>query len=399
MKGANLLVTSVLRSWGLPAMIPVLVLEVLNVRDRVSTSFEYWPTALDSTNGVLIVVNPLVAGIVCAETLALTRGSQREMMNVLPFGGIRLLAVRAAATAAPIILLHLAVIVFVLTQSNTAGSDGLASLFPIVPAVLSVFAYSTIGVALACLFPYLVVAPLAPIALYLLALTMERNLPDPLVEFGGASGMMLGIRNRPDVLAGQTVWLLLIAAVFLMLSVGTVRGYGRLWPRAVVGASVLTVAGFALGSLGDLRFESRPTALVCAGNEPEVCVLTRYADELDGEATRVAAAVQQLETLGVDLPSRFEQGTAAAGADDRSRAVGSFALAREEGAASYDSLILNIIQSVACETDAQPQMRALSSVIEWAKATRGGTASSAREPESQLRQDAEAAMEEIVSCG
>lgn len=379
-------------------MVPVLVLEVLNVHDRVSTSFEYWPTALDSANGVLIVVNPLVAGIVCAETLALTRGSQREMMNVLPHGGIRLLAARAAATAAPIILLHLAVIVFVLTQSNTTDSGGLTSLLPVIPAVLSVFAYSAIGVALACLFPYLVVAPLTPVALYMLALTMERHLPDPLVEFGGASGVMLGVRNRPDVLAGQTVWLLVIAAVFLMLAVGTVRGYARLWLRAILGAAVLTTAGFALGTLGDLRFESRPVAFDCTGSDPEVCVLSRYADELDAEAVRVASAVRQMETLGVDLPERFEQGTGTR--DDDQQDVGYFALVRDENtASSYDSLIQNLTQSVACTTDAQPQMMAVYSVIEWAKATRSGTASSTDEQESQLREEAEAAMDEIVLCG
>lgn len=388
MTGTNLLTTSLLRSWGLLAILPILVLQILNVSDRASTSFDHWPTALDSVNGVLIVVNPLVAGIVCAETLVLTRGSQREMINVLPHGGIRVFAARAAATAAPIILLHLAVIGYVLTQSNTAGSSVLTTLFPIVPAVLSIFAYSAIGVALGCLFPYLVVPPLATVGLYLLALMIARSLPDPLVEFGGASGVMLGIRNRPDVLVGQTLWLLLLASVFLMIAVGTVRGYARLWPRAVLGAAVITAAGFGLGSLGDLRFEPQPINFTCTGSDPEVCVAAIYADKLEPEADRVSSAVRQVEKLGIELPTRFEQGTSARA--ERQGEVGYFTLTGPQSTSPYENLILSITQSVACETDQRPQIDQVNMVIEWAKAT--------EEDKPQLRPEAEAAMGEIASC-
>lgn len=397
MRRTNLLVTAVRRSWGLPALGPILILEVINVRDRVLPSLEHWPSALDAANGVLLVINPLIAGIVCAETLALTRGSQREMMHVLP-NGVRLLASRAAATAAPIILLHLAVLTYVLIRSNAADAGGLASLFPAVPAALSVLAYSAIGIALACLLPYLVVAPLAPIGLYLLALTVQRNLPDSLVEFGGASGLLLSIRNRPEILAGQTVWLPILTSVALMLAVGTVRGYARLWPRLAIGAAVITVAGTGLGSLGDLRFEPRPVTFVCTGSDPEVCVLSHYADQLDAEADRVRSAVQQLEGLGVDLPSRFEQGTSAR--DDDQHEIGYFSPLRAETMTSaYGNLILDLTESVACRTDARPQIMAVSRVTAWAKASRSGAVPKPSKPDLQLREEAQAAMDEIVSCG
>lgn len=389
MKGRSPFFIGLRHSWGILAVLPVLVLEFLNVTDRASTSFDHWPTALDSVNGVLLVVNPLVSGIVCAETLLLTRRSQRESTQVLPDGGLRLLVNRAMATATPIILIHLIVILFVFTQSNTNGLNIFPTLLPVVPAVLSIIAYSAIGLALGCLFPYLVVPPLASVGLYLLALTIMRNLPDPLVEFGGASGVMLGVRNRPDVLIGQSLWLVALAAVFIVLALVNAKGYAKLWPRVLGGAVVVMAFGVGLGSLGDLRFESRPVNFSCTGHDPQVCVAAIYADQLDSEAARVRAVVHEVENLSVDLPERFEQGTSAR-AESKPN-VGYFNLAGPESESPYDNLVLSIIQSVACTTDERPQVDQVQIVIGWLRAA-------TEDEKTRLQPGAEDAMNEISSC-
>src|SRR5699024_10841799 len=142
--------------------------------------------------------DPLVAGLVCAETLAVTRGSRWELAATLRDHGLRLLAGRVLATSLWCALLHGGFVAYLVGRSSAAAAD-IPSLWPLVPAVLSIPAYAAIGAMVARAWPSVLAPPLMPVALYLVALYVQDHWPDPLVEFGGATATLEFLRYRPEV--------------------------------------------------------------------------------------------------------------------------------------------------------------------------------------------------------
>lgn len=396
------LVSLVRRSWGLYAMVPLLLLEVLNHSDRVESLIGFAPSVLDSSNGVLIIVNPLVAALTCAETLVLTRGPRWEAITSLPDDGIRLLAGRVAATAGWIAALHVVCVIYAVGKSVLTTSSTLPPAWPIVPALMSILAFGALGALIARAWPSMVAPPLTAVGLYILTLMIKKSLPDPLVQFGGATELLLGLRNRLDVLALQAVWLTVIAIAAIVLAVGTMRGYPRVGPRAVACLAAVACAALALASLGDLRFETTSTSLVCKGAQPQVCVVADFSDQLDTQYTLISGAAREMSVLGAALPSRFEEGTAAR--EDRQGDVAYFSIYHVDPdtgldeATVHSNLILDFAESVACRTRVGVKWAEVQKVSDWAALVHENPSSRGTAREVRLREQATDAMGRIQAC-
>lgn len=387
-----------LHSWGLPALIPLAVLEYIGARDHVTQVLRHSLAVLDSTNGVLIVMNPLIAALTCAETLVLTRGPRWEAASVLPDGGLRMLAGRVMATAGWCMALHVVVAGSLVGWSAATTPASIPSLWSLAPSLLSIAAYAAVGAFIGRAWNALMAPPIVAVGLYLLALYVEQNFPDPLVEFGGATADLLGLRHRPEVLAGQSVWLAVIICAALVTAVATTRGYPRLLRRGTASVAIVACCAVGLGSLGNSRFEPMKVTYRCQGRHPQVCVRADNVGQLNKQHRRVTAAVRQVALLGVTLPDRFEQQTAAS---DYANNVGYFPVPGPGQTSTYQDLVLNIVMSVACHPEGGPSWswKDVRRVTSWATWLHGHPQAKGSQHERTLRSTARQALERIASCG
>lgn len=401
MRDPGPVVSLVRRSWGLPALVPLAVLEYINITDHVSSLWDHPAAVLEATNGVLIPIDPLVAGLVCAETLAVTRGSRWELAATLRDHGLRLLAGRVLATSLWCALLHLGFVAYLVGRSAVAAGD-MPSLWPLVPAVLSIPAYAALGAVIARAWSSVLAPPLTPVALYLGALYVQNHWPDPLVEFGGATADLQFLQHRPEVLAAQSVWLVAIGAGALVTAVTSRRGYARLATRGAACLVVVACCGGWLGSLGDLRFEPAAVSFACRGHQPRVCVAAADADQLPRQYQRVSQAVRELRLLGVTLPDRYQQRTADPGPPPPG--VAYFSIPDELAEAGglqepFVDLVRSITLSVWCRERTSPPWRDLRTVTDWATLIHQDPGTKNSRHERHLRQRASAALDRIASCG
>lgn len=391
-----------LRSWGLLALLPLLALEWVNITDHVSGMYAHPAAALDAANGVTIPLDPLVAGLVCAETLAVTRGSRWEMVTSLPDNGLRMLAGRVLATAGWCALLHVGVVGFVLWRSTAYGSSDLPSLWPVVPALLSVFAYAALGAAIGRAWPSLLAPPVCAVGLYVVAGYVESHGPDPLVQFGGATADLVGLQYRPDVLAAQSIWLAVIAVGALVAAVSTVRGYPRLATRGTACLVVVACCAAWLASLGGIRFEPAQMSYTCRGHHPKVCVFTSAEQHLDQQYHRVSDAVQTLRMLNVPLPDVYKQRSAEPGPPPTGVATFSFASGESPPGAHpqpFRDLVRSIALSTWCRDGSSPPWPDIRSVISWAVTVHKNPDMRASANDHPNRARARQAWRSITSCG
>jgi hypothetical protein len=394
--------TTIIRSWGLPVLAIFAVIEYINARDRTLDMIAYAPSVMDSADGALILINPLLAGLVCAETLSVARGARWEIVTALRDGGGRLIATRVLATAGWVALLHAAIVAGLLADSITTTSSRVPTLLPLIPAILSLFTYGALGAVTGRLWPSWIAPPLLVFLLYVVAVLVQRSLPDPLVRFSGSTNLLLGLAFRRDVIAAQVLWLIVIGAACIAVAIVPVRGYQD--RRLTVGAALIAVilAGSLLGSRGDLRFYTARPAFVCEGNSPQVCVVADYADQLHPEYLSVSQAVHLVQRLGGgDLPGRFEQGTADSQFEGGS--IGHFTiyhLDADKGLTAevaFENLIFQVTESVSCPRRV-PSFDEIRNVVQWASYLHYGTPPPPGVPSSRLEPRARTAMKVLTTC-
>jgi len=271
-----------------------------------------------------------------------------------------------------------------------------------IPALLSLLAFAAVGAAVGMLWPSWVAPPLLTILMYVLTAAVQGALPDPLVRFGGSTSLLLGLTFRKDVLAGQVGWLVVITiGAIALAAMPRQRGYQSRSMTAIAVVAAVACAGVLLGSRGDLRFATERPAFVCAGARPQVCVVADFADQLDTQHAEVTGAAHLVERLGVELPTRFEQGTAAS--DFKSTSVGYFSiyhLDADQGLTAevaFENLIFKVTEAASCHPG-RPNVAQLRRVIDWAGYVHSHTPLPPEVSAAQLLPRARAAMRDLRQC-
>lgn len=301
MKAVNLRAIPVAALWIVPVLV---VIEAVNL-NRPALVWQHWPTTVDVFNGSYVLVMPLAAGVSCLATIAVVH--QFEMVAAMPDGGLRALSRPGIATACVFSAVHLVGLGVVVVVGLIRGVSGFPNPLPVVVVIAAFFAASAIGTALAKLSPNLTSPPLVVLALYAYEVFEPRVGSRLFSDFGGASVLLLGLKNDEGVIALQTVWL---ASVALLLIAVAAWGW-RAAPSLVVGGAIWVAfigSGSVLALHAPTRFTEQDVHWACSGFKPRVCVAEEFENELPYFAPRVSKFAHGLESLGLpDVPLEFRQ--------------------------------------------------------------------------------------------
>ena len=366
--------------WTIPL---ILAVEYANHRRPRLVGIQ-WTTTLDVVNGVYVLLAPLAAGVAAVGYSSVIR--QQEMIRPLPDGGLRALAGPVLATAGVFSIVHLAFLAGVFVADLSRGVPGAPNPAPTVVVLAAFVAASGFGALLSRLGSgSLLAAPLAMLVVYGYEV-LERQVASRLFsDFGGASLLLIGLRQRMEVVTAQAVWLGLLGVLLIAVSV-----YGwRASSRLLAGVALWTAMAGAtlwLGSSGDTRFEEASVTWVCAGDTPSVCVTREYEDELNYFAPRVSGYADELTALGLPhVPSEFRQIVGA----DRPEG-GYFGLDHQLPALAFKVLE----SSLPCSRDWNPPpFGKIDTVVAYLSYGAGGQVSPDQKPVT--RSAAKAALDEI----
>lgn len=293
-------------TWTIPGLI---LIEVLNLQQS-DPLYVHWVTTIDMVNGSAILLLPVCAGISCAVTIPVVR--RWDMVSSLPDSGLRAIGLPMIVVATVCSLVHVMTLVVIIFVGYLKGLPGQPDPVPVVAVVMACYVASSLGVLVARTAPSLISAPFCVVSFYLLEIFLPRMLPRPFSDFGGATHVLLGLRNRIDVVLAQSLFLLVLAAVLTL--VATFGNSIVKMPRlALPLVASLAISAVLLGSRGDHRFEEVAVRYTCDEGDPRVCIAREYENELSFYGARVRHFHEKLVELGVrNLPSVYSQ---AAGAD------------------------------------------------------------------------------------
>lgn len=339
-------------------------LEYVNLTNSRAPVLHHWTTLIDVANGVLVIMNPLTAGLACAASLALFVRARWDMVGATRDGGWRALAAQVASVAAWPAAVHITTLVTLIVLGFYKGIPGLPPLLPVIPALTSLLMFSALGVAIARWWRSWAAPPVVAIAAYVVTVAVDRAANDAFVQFGGATMELLGLRHRPDILAAQVIWTLAVAgAAVALVCLQVLSGRANLLK---VGTIVLVVAAGAspLVWRGEPRFEDGHVTWRCAGAAPRVCVVLEYEEVLPEQQRRVTQVVEVAKELGLrGIPDTFRQ---AVGVGTRSGSeVGSFSI--DDNLWFVNDLSDVFESAIACSDHWRGHdLRRLDTVLTWA---------------------------------
>lgn len=339
-------------------------LEIVALRNARAPLFTQWTTQIDVENGVLILLNPVVAGLSCAIALALFEPARWDLVRSSPDGGFRGVLGQTWQAAVWPIIVHLGATATLVGIGLKRGIPGYPLLIPSLLAIGSIVLFAAIGVGVARRWQSRIAPLVVTVGAYLLTFFVSVTLPVTFVKFGGATVELLGLRYRSDVLALQVAWVVAGAAVSICWTLAPLVAGRRLDPGLALSAIAVVVIAVLLASRGDSRFEDAPISWVCGGSAPRVCVAQEHASSLPSEESRIRDAVTTAETLGLDnIPDTFRQAAGTFGppvAGD-----GFFTLQNQF---TSEQAILDVLQStIPCSAAwSEADLRQLDIVLRWA---------------------------------
>lgn len=280
-----------------------LALEGLALSSRTSDWSIEWQWATSWMNGILVLLGPLTAGVAAAETVHFRRHSSALSLSVPPSKvivsqALRVLGVTWWAAVAHVLGMVAAAIVVGVRH----GEPGWLEVRLIPPALLLLLAFAAIGALLAWCLPYVVTPAVVAVAGYFVP--GAQLAPPSWFLAGGATGPLVGLQYRPDLLWAQSLlWLsCFVAAIVSVAAFARPRAQSLL--GAIVGVGLVAVAASWVSSFGPDALTERPVgALACNSGEPPVCSPQEYAEviaEVDAIARPVVGQLTNaLGGLGV----------------------------------------------------------------------------------------------------
>lgn len=207
--------------------------------------------------------------------------------------------------------------------AHSPGSVTLSDLLPIIPAALNLIALAGLGAFLGWRLPHVITAPLSAAAVFGLGIVIYGTPLSFLSDTGGASGSLVGLAPNLARLAFQAAVFALVAALApLWASRDAYRAPGAR-TATYVGTSALAIACLGGGYVNPERLQlDAADQVVCerADREyaPEVCLGPGYRERAIEISAAFSDPTEQLQSLGLSGPDRYDQRAAA---EDASTAV------------------------------------------------------------------------------
>jgi hypothetical protein len=345
--------------WTVPILV---VIEFVNLQ-RPRLMGVHWVTSIDVLNGAYVLLAPMAAATAAFASLSVVRS--RELIIALPDGGLRAYAGPSIATAAVVSVVHLSTLVVVLVLGWTDHVVGRPQPLPVLAALSSFFAAACLGTLIVRVGPTMLAPPFAALLVYGYELFEPKVGNRLFSDFGGATVLLIGLRNKTEVVIAQSAWLAAIGLLLVSLATWGWRA-GVSWRSGAAVWLVAAAASLTLASLGETRFTETQIAWSCSDGTIEVCVAKEFSDELDYFAPRVARYAEALRDLGLrDVPQVFRQAVGADRPDD-----GYFGL--DHAAAPLAFKVLE--SSLPCSRTWHPgDFRAVDRVVSYLVAGEGGT--------------------------
>ncbi|MBP7929583.1 MAG: hypothetical protein KAZ88_03660 [Acidimicrobiia bacterium] len=294
------------RSVALAAIPGFLVVVIAHIALRGQPWLHEWYWAFDQYQFVVIFLAPLVAGIAAWDGARWSRA----MPYLTPTGH---LGNGCVAATVPSMLVGWGAYVAGLlgaialaTLSTAPGIPNLSivatSLPPLAMLAMAAAAGSTVGIVTRRAISGAAVA----VVLFLLLLVGYTTLPATLLDVGGSTGSLLGLRPRSSVQLLQTA---LYAAV-AVASFGLVAKREDPWAPVRLTSFALILPIFptaVLVGIGGDAFVHRHTDVVCQGSDPEICLNGGYSFLEEPTRQAVAAPFAASQAAGFQPPKRLTQ--------------------------------------------------------------------------------------------
>lgn len=266
-----------------------------------------WKQALDVGTGATVFIGPVAAGVACLSYARLRGSAMDDVLRQSVFDWWRWLQPLMAVW----FLASLALTLVVLGATTLARMNGVPSAWSsawiVVPAFGVLAGQAAVGAAIGYASGRLWTTPAAAVLVFLLFLwTTVGPMPD-FFDTGGARGSRGGAVYL--FWPAAAVGLAGIALAGVVVIVAHRRVFLATATRRVVavGVAALWVAGwwFTPADAGDRSVEMADPPRVCAGAQPEVCVLADLPLPLKDLARKVDHQAEALRALDVTLPDRF----------------------------------------------------------------------------------------------
>ncbi|WP_297748308.1 hypothetical protein [uncultured Tessaracoccus sp.] len=203
-------------------------------------------------------------------------------------------------------------------------------------AVLSLVAWSAVGLAIGIWLPVVMALPAALVAAYLWVAVTPAIEPPWLRHMSGRWDGCCSLDTVPDptVAWGSVVCSVgLIAVATVLIALRFHGRAGRLVLAAVLAVIVVGTGATAHGIAGDAGHLPRVPRLdrpICTGSEPRVCLWPERAPGLQPVADDVAAIIRHWRNLGIAVPATWSEA-----AQRTSKEVASARINVTAGPASY----------------------------------------------------------------
>lgn len=287
------------QAWVLLAA-TVAVAQVAHVLFRPAGWVYEWRWAAYQYQFSTVLLAPVAAGV--AAVLGRRWVKAQPQLATTPRGGVGFL-VGAASWAAVVTVIYLAAFLVVVVQAEALGAPSLRDLAVFIPALALLWAAIAVGYVAGWATRSWLAAPLAAIAVFGLLLAGWVAGLTPVVQVGGATASLVGLVVAPEVMVGQTIFYLAVAAAAFGVSHARLR---RTAPTAsVVSVALATVAFAALVSFDGDPLVASNEPLECSGTNPTVCVASPYAHMADDLRSVAEPMLARLDAAGVERPTEL----------------------------------------------------------------------------------------------
>jgi hypothetical protein len=388
------------RSWGLYGVPPLLAVELINAFAREQAFAYSWAWAANWTGTSLALVGPILLAVGAAESVVAHRSNADDLVRSTVRGAGAQLALRSLTLGLYASACHLVGVLIIVTVTISHAGWLHPPILPIVVPFIACFTFAALGESLGALLPYLA----APVLLGLGGFAVRTYLVlhgggATLIETGDATGDLLGLRERSDVLLLQASWFVLVIAIAIaILPMVWARGRTN---KLLAGGVVLAAVGvaFPLTQVHNTVTHVSSLTWVCQNDAPQVCVVDGYDDFLPQATELVSESVAVLSQINDNIPDRWEQLTAV----DTEPSTGYFGLeARNELASSGVALDV-VAWSVDCPPArgikrARAQYQRYELVAAWMGKSLGFGVYLGPGTEEPTEENARQALKELHAC-
>lgn len=251
-----------------------------------------------------VMLGPILAGLACGWASEFHRKA-----SPLVVGGLRrtsFVLSESLTLIAPSIAVWLLGLLGVSLTTLIASSPGLprpADILPVISALFFLLACSVVGFAIGWRAHRIWLPPVVALGLFGVVIWLYGTSFSPLVEVGGASGILVG--KSPNI-AYHGPQIAIFILLILALSSCALSSRRAIEIPAIV-VTVVTVLGASF--LTTNRFTEVNASLVChtASSGREYCVARGYRGFLNALVTHYENTIARFEGLDVPIPRRLTQ--------------------------------------------------------------------------------------------